>query len=40
MIVIYGLADRLNPIKARLSDVIHGCMMKVLGMPEDKRSHR
>ncbi|TGG95026.1 tautomerase family protein [Natronospirillum operosum] len=40
MIVVYGIKDRLNPIKARLSDVIHGCMQTVLGMPEDKRAHR
>jgi phenylpyruvate tautomerase PptA (4-oxalocrotonate tautomerase family) len=40
MIVIYGIKDRLNPIKDRLSDVIHGCMMSVFGMPADKRSHR
>ena len=31
MIVIYGIAEKLNPIKAKLSDVIHGCMMSVLG---------
>ena len=23
-----------------MSDVIHGCMQSVLGMPEDKRAHR
>lgn len=40
MIVIYGIKERLDPIKARLSDVIHGCMQTVLGMPEDKRAHR
>lgn len=40
MIVIYGIKDRLNPIKSKLSDVIHGCMQTVLGMPEDKRAHR
>lgn len=40
MIVIYGIDEKLNPIKARLSDVIHGCMRSVLGMPEDKRAHR
>ena len=40
MIVIYGIKEKLNPIKARLSDVIHGCMQSVLGMPEDKRAHR
>ncbi|UTW05184.1 tautomerase family protein [Amphritea atlantica] len=40
MIVIYGIKEKLNPIKANLSDVIHGCMQAVLGMPEDKRAHR
>lgn len=40
MITIYGLADRLNPIKARMSDVLHGCVTRTLGLPEDKRAHR
>lgn len=40
MIVIYGIDEKLNPIKSKLSQVIHGCMMTVLGMPEDKRAHR
>ena len=40
MIVIYGIDEKLDPIKARLSDVIHGCMQSVLGLPEDKRAHR
>jgi len=40
MIVVYGVKDQLNPIKANLSDVIHSCMQSVLGMPEDKRAHR
>lgn len=40
MIVVYGIKEQLNPIKANLSDVIHGCMQSVLGMPEDKRAHR
>lgn len=40
MIVVYGIRERLDPIKAELSDVIHGCMKSVLGMPEDKRAHR
>ena len=40
MIVIYGIKEHLNPIKARLSDVMHECMQKVLGLPEDKRAHR
>lgn len=40
MILIYGIKAHLNPIKARLSDVIHRCMMSALGMPEGKRAHR
>lgn len=40
MIHIYGLATELNPIKARLSEVIHSAMQTVLGMPADKRAHR
>lgn len=40
MVVIYGIKEKLNPVKARLSDVIHGCMQTVLGLPEDKRAHR
>ena len=40
MIVIYGIRENLDPIKKRLSDVLHGCMQSVLGMPEDKRAHR
>ena len=40
MIVIYGIKEELNPIKSKLSDVIHSCMQSVLGFPEDKRAHR
>jgi len=40
MIVIYGIKQQLNPVKAKLSDVIHACMQSALGLPEDKRAHR
>ncbi len=40
MIIVYGIAERLDPIKRRLSDAIHGCLQAVLGLPEDKRAHR
>lgn len=40
MIIVYGIKEYLNPLKARLSEVIHSCMRSVLGMPEDKRAHR
>ena len=37
---IYGLRQSLDPIKARLSDVIHSCVMEALAYPADKRAHR
>ena len=40
MIVIYGVKEKLNPVKSKMSDVIHSCMQSVLGLPEDKRAHR
>lgn len=40
MIKVYGIAARLNPIKAELSAVIHRAVQDVLGLPEDKRAHR
>ena len=40
MIIVYGIKERLNLIKAQLSNVIHECMQSVLGMPEGKRAHR
>ncbi len=39
-IKIYGVKDRLNPVKETLSDVIHSCMVEALEFPEDKRFHR
>ncbi|WP_353980476.1 tautomerase family protein [Salinicola endophyticus] len=40
MVVVYGIKEYLNPIKAQLSNVIHGCMQDVLGMPAGKRAQR
>ncbi|CAM3087942.1 tautomerase family protein [Vibrio rarus] len=40
MIVIYGIKEHLNPIKALLSDVIQQSMSSALGLPDDKRAHR
>lgn len=37
---IYGLRSQLDPVKARLSDVIHGCVVDALAFPQDKRAHR
>ncbi|HMW72179.1 MAG TPA: tautomerase family protein [Cellvibrionaceae bacterium] len=40
MIIIYGIKEQLNPIKAKLSNTLQQCMQEVLGLPEDKRAHR
>lgn len=39
-IKIYGLDIHLNPIKTRLSEVIHSCVVDALQFPVDKRAHR
>ncbi len=40
MIRIYGIKEKLDPIKAQLSDVINQCMAEALSFPENKRAHR
>ena len=37
---IYGVKDRLNPIKEVLSNVIHSCIVEALEFPSDKKFHR
>ena len=37
---IYGIGTHLNPIKLRLSDVVHSCVVDALNFPLDKRAHR
>ncbi|MBD2440883.1 tautomerase family protein [Nostoc sp. FACHB-110] len=39
-IKIYGLREHLEPIKLKLSDVIHSCVIDALQYPSDKRAHR
>jgi phenylpyruvate tautomerase PptA (4-oxalocrotonate tautomerase family) len=39
-IKIYGIKEKLVPIRERLSDVIHACVMEALQFPADKRAHR
>jgi phenylpyruvate tautomerase PptA (4-oxalocrotonate tautomerase family) len=40
MIRIYGIREKLDPIKDKLSDVINQCMVDALSFPENKRAHR
>ena len=39
-IKIYGLRSDLDPIKSKLSDVIHNCVVDALQYPPHKRAHR
>lgn len=36
---IYGIKEKLNPIKPNLSDVINQCMIDVLSFPDNKRAY-
>lgn len=40
MIRIYGIEAQLNPIRAKLSDVINQSMAEALSFPANKRAHR
>lgn len=39
-IKIYGIKEVLHPIRERLSDVLHSCIMDAFQYPKDKRAHR
>lgn len=39
-IKVFGLKESIDPIKSRLSDVIHSCVVDAFQMPVDKRFHR
>ena len=37
---IYGIRNKLQPIREQLSQVIHACVMDALQFPADKKAHR
>ena len=39
-IKVYGLREHLEPVKQRISDAIHSCVVEALRFPVDKRAHR
>ena len=39
-IKVYGLREHLQPVKERLSDALHSCVVDALKFPPDKRAHR
>lgn len=38
-IKVYGVKEHLDPVKARLSEVIHSCVVDALSFPRNKRAH-
>ena len=39
-IKIYGLKSSLYPIREKLSDTLHACVVKAFQYPQNKRAHR
>jgi hypothetical protein len=39
-IKIFGLKDQLFPIRQKLSDLLHSCVVEAFAFPQDKRFHR
>ncbi len=39
-IKVYGIAERLDPVKARMWRAIHACVVEALEFPVGKRAHR
>ncbi|MDQ6482379.1 tautomerase family protein [Dyadobacter sp. LHD-138] len=39
-IKIYGLKEHLIPIRAQVSNTLHGCVVDAFQYPENKRAHR
>lgn len=39
-IKIYGIRENILPLRERLSDTIHACVVDALQFPSDKRAHR
>jgi phenylpyruvate tautomerase PptA (4-oxalocrotonate tautomerase family) len=37
---VYGIRAHLDPVKAKLSEVIHSCVVDALQFPLNKRAHR
>lgn len=39
-IKVYGMKEVLNPVKDKLSDIIHRCMVEALKLPAEKKFQR
>ena len=39
-IKIYGIREQLHPIREKLSEVLHECIMEAFHYPKEKKAHR
>jgi len=39
-IKIYGLKEQLLPIRSKLSEILHACIVEAFQYPENKKAHR
>lgn len=39
-IKIYGIKEQLHPVREKLSDIVHECIMEAFHYPKEKRAHR
>ena len=39
-IKIYGIRENLHPIREKLSEVLHECVMEAFQYPKEKKAHR
>ena len=39
-IKVYGIREHLNPVKEKLSEAIHSCVVEALEFPRNKRAQR
>lgn len=39
-IKIFGIKEELHPIREKLSDILHECIMEAFNYPKEKRAHR
>ena len=39
-IKIFGIKEHLHPIREKMSDIVHECIMEAFQYPKEKRAHR
>lgn len=39
-IKIFGIKEELHPIREKLSDILHECLMEAFHYPKEKKAHR